>query len=606
MTLAKRVRGLAQEVKKFVQDSSLDLLPARAQFRGYSWRHLQRDGAAGLNVALLAIAQGVAFATMAGLPPSYGLTCAAVASLVGPLLASSRYTILGPTNATAFLIFSAMAALPEGHRIEMMPVLIFVAGLVLILGSFLRLADLVQYVSRSVVVGYLAGSALLIAANQMRHLFGLGTTPGADVSTFFGVMADGLRHLGEIQLVPTLISLSTLGLYLGLRRVRPQWPTFALSLVLVSVATVLCLRGGLSVPTLPPFTLSDLRPVLPDLHSPRTWENLRPLWSVALAVAFLSALENSVMAKSLASRSGDRLEVNQEMLSVGVANLACAWFSGMPASGSLTRSALNFASGAVSPAASMISGLLCAAAALTLGPILGWVPRAGLAALVICVAGTVLHRRHLRMCLRATGSDAITLVTTFIATLIMPLHVAIFVGVAVSLMLYLRKAARPQLVEYDFNPQGELAAAPTAEARSHPQISIVHVEGELFFGAAELFRTQIQRLATDPSLRVIILRLKNARHLDATSVMAMEELITFMRSKNRHLLISGALKDVYRVLRNSGLIDILGRDNIFLGSIENPNLSTRNALKRAQALLGTKEADIRIYYDPRHRPAGSA
>jgi SulP family sulfate permease len=180
----------------------------------------------------------------------------------------------------------------------------------------------------------------------------------------------------------------------------------------------------------------------------------------------------------------------------------------------------------------------------------------------------------------------------------MPLHIAIFVGVATSIVFYVRKASRPELIEYEFNPRGDLTAAEQRGQRRHPAISIVHVEGELFFGAAELFRTQIQRLAADTSLRVIILRLKNARRLDATSVMALEELIHFMRSKNRHLLVSGAMKDVYRVLKNSGLIEVLGRDNVFLGSIQNPNLSTRNALQRAQELLGTREAEIQIFYDP--------
>jgi sulfate permease, SulP family len=124
------------------------------------------------------------------------------------------------------------------------------------------------------------------------------------------------------------------------------------------------------------------------------------------------------------------------------------------------------------------------------------------------------------------------------------------------------------------------------------------VEGELFFGAAELFRSQIQRTTVDPMLRVIILRMKNARHLDATSVMALEELIHFLRRQDRHLIISGAMKNVYRVLRNSGMIEVIGRENIFLGSPRNPNLSTRNALKRATQLLGTTEADIRIFVDP--------
>jgi len=120
----------------------------------------------------------------------------------------------------------------------------------------------------------------------------------------------------------------------------------------------------------------------------------------------------------------------------------------------------------------------------------------------------------------------------------------------------------------------------------------------LFFGAAELFRDQMRRVCDDPSLKVVVLRLKNAYHLDATSVMALEELIRYLNEKERYLIVSGARKDVYRVFKNSGLIEILGKKNFFMGSSANPNMATRNALKRAQELLGGQKADVKIYYDP--------
>jgi SulP family sulfate permease len=248
--------------------------------------------------------------------------------------------------------------------------------------------------------------------------------------------------------------------------------------------------------------------------------------------------------------------------------------------------------------------LVCLAAALLLGPVMPLIPKPALAALVICVAASLVNPRHLRICWRATRSDAITLAVTIASTLLMPLHVAIFIGVAASVILYLRKAARPMLVEYEFSAEGALQEKNTATGRQDPGISIVHVEGELFFGAAELFRTQIQRTAQDENLRVIILRMKNARHLDATSVMAMEELIGFLRASGRHLIVSGLSKEVYRVLRNSGMIEVIGRDNLFMGSAANPNLSTRNALKRAQNLLGTTKAEVHIFYDPSREKSG--
>ena len=552
--------------------------------------------AAGLNVALLAVAQGLAFAAMAGVPISHGLTCAAIASLVGPLLSSSRHTILGPTNATAFLVFSGLSFLPASERDDMLPVLIFLAGTLLVIAAYCRLADLLQYVSRSVIVGYLAGCALLIIANQLAPA--LGVSPAAGATTFAGLIAGLIASLPSVQWPALALSALTLGTHLLLRRRWPRLPTFALALAAGALAGAGLKALDLPIDTLPAFTTRDLVPAIPNLSDPAVWSRLSPLVGLAFAIAFVSALEGTMMAKSLASRTGDRVDLNQEILSVGAANLATSFLSGLPASGSLTRSSLNYASGAVSQASSLVAGLLCTAAAIGLGSAVGHLPRAALATLVIGVATTLVNHRQLRLCLRATRSDAATLIVTLLATLLLPLQVAIFVGVGLSIMLYLRKAARPELVEYAFTQQGELAAAGTAAPRQHPAISIVHVEGELFFGAAELFRTQIQRLASDTRLRVIILRMRNARHLDATSVMAMEELVHFMQAKNRFLLLSGISKDVYRVLKNAGMIEVLGRENVFPGSVKNPNLATRNALQRAQTLLGTREADIQIMYDP--------
>jgi SulP family sulfate permease len=352
------------------------------------------------------------------------------------------------------------------------------------------------------------------------------------------------------------------------------------------------------------FKATDLLPSGVALTRQETLDSLGLLIMPAFAVAFLAALENTVMGKALAGKTGESPDFNQDLMACGLANVGCAFAGGMPASASLTRSALNHASGARTPVSSLICGLVCLGAALLLGGVADRIPRPALAALVMCLAVHLIHPRHLRICWRATRSDAITLAVTIGSTLLMPLHVAIFVGVATSVVLYLRKAARPSLVEYEFSADGALQEKNIATGRQNPGISIVHVEGELFFGAAELFRTQIQRTAHDENLRVIILRMKNARHLDATSVMAMEELIGYLRSSGRHLLVSGLSKEVYRVLRNSGMVEVVGRDNLFMGSAANPNLSTRNALKRAQELLGTKHADVHIYYDPSRKQEG--
>lgn len=594
-----RIISLGRSV---VSDSALDPFPLRRSLLGYGRRTFRSDFRAGLTVAMIDIPQGMAYALVAGLPLHYGITCSAIAAIVAPLLASSRQTILGPTNATAFMVFSYFSAYPHLDRLSAMPLLVFMTAALLLAGAFLRVADLTQYISRTVVVAYVTGAAMLITASQLPVVLGIskevlndGLSPAI---TLPGHLYRILTHLTNADWVSVLCAAFTLVVYFVVKILRPRWPVFAITLILVSLGFWLLAGFGIRVTTFSDatFTWRELLPVFPDFVSANALTESSRLFGLALAIAFLATMEMSVMGRTLASRSGHRVDQNQDMLSLGAANLACAYLSGMPASCSLTRSALNYLSGARTPFASMWNGFFCLAGALTLGSAVAYIPRAALAALVVCVAVSLFNKRHMRICLQATNSDAVVFVITLAATCMLPLHVAIFLGVAVSVILYLRKASRPQLVEYSFNEEGNLAEA--SKGRQHPSISIVHVEGDLFFGAAELFRTQIQRTFADPNLRIIVLRLKNARHLDATSVLALDELLRVLRADERHLIISGASKDVYRVLKNSGLVDVVGRDNIFLASPANPNLSTRNALKRAQDILGIKDADVRIYFDP--------
>ncbi len=620
MKILRKILRAGRNVKNHFAAEHVTLLPFIGSLRRYGFEKLKYDLGAASNVTLLAVSQAIAFAAIAGLPVVHGVLCTAVAALVAPLFSASRHTIMGPTNATAFMLFSFFSVNPvlAGRSEELVPLLVLMVGLFAAVGAILRLADLMQFVSRSVLVGYISGAAVLILANQTIHLLGVAPWIDADTAASLAGLVMSLVHaLPHTDWVSLVIGASTLVLYYGLLRWKPKLPVFAITLVISSAVFGPLIRFHVppfdGAATFASFGFDELVPKMPHLLRAGVFNDISAMLGVALAIAFLASLENTLMAKALASRSGDHADVNQDMFSVGMANLASAFAGGMPASGSLTRSALNFESGARTRFASLFSGLFSLAFAVALAASMGWglplidyIPKAALAALVIALSFSLFNLRHIRICLRSTRDDATVLVTTFVATLLAPLYVAIFIGVAVSISLFLRKASRPHLVEYEFSEEGELREMGEKRKRPIPAISIVHVEGDLFFGAAELFRTQIQRTVSDPAIQVIILRLKNARHLDATSVMALEDLIRFMRGKGLHLIVSGASRDVYRVLKQSGVLLTLqegcdrraGETNLFLTNPRNPNLSTRGALKRAQQVLGTDKADIRIFYDP--------
>lgn len=619
----RQVRLAYRAFGKWAASNQLRLFPFRKNIAGYTSLDGKADLRAAMNIALLAIPQGMAYAAIAELPILYGIVCSAIAAIIAPLFASSRHTILGPTNATSLMVFSFFAAgtYTSVEKLNLMPLLVLMVGVICLIGAILKAAELVQYVSQSVLVGYITGAAILIMINQGKHLFGVANVV-APASNFFGMFSELAAANRAYLWQPAVLGFGTLAIFLAMTKWLKALPNFAISLTIASlVSTIIASQSPswtAAVPTFPTFALNDLTLRLPEPTRAGFFGDISNLLGVAVAIAFLASLENTVMAKSLASRTGSRTEINQDMMAVGMSNLACAFTAAMPASGSLTRSALNYESGARSGVSSILSGIFCLIALflfafLTPNPV-AFIPKAALAGLVIAVAASLIKKKNIRICLRSTPEDGGVLILTFLTALIFPLYVAIFIGVSLSIFLFLRKVSRPHLVEYEVSDDGELRELDQKQKRPNPAISIVHVEGSLFFGAAELFQTQVQRLVVDPNIKVIILRLKNAHHLDATSVMSLRELIRFVRSKDRHLIVSGATRDVYKVLKSSGVLETLqrgcrreeGQTNLFFYAPSNPNISTRDALIRAQELLGTKNADVKIYYDPSHDKKGSS
>jgi SulP family sulfate permease len=266
----------------------------------------------------------------------------------------------------------------------------------------------------------------------------------------------------------------------------------------------------------------------------------------------------------------------------------------MPGSASFLRSAAGQQCGARTQWAVIIGSILVLLLVLVLSPLLAYIPIAAIAAYLIVIAIRLFQPAQIFIVRRATRADAMVFWITLIAALFLKLDTAIYTGIGISLVLFLQKASAPSLIEHAFDAQGQLAEIEIPAERNHPQVSIVHVEGDLFFGAADLFQEGIRRLAEDPQIRVFILRMKNARHLDATTVMALGQLLDYLQSQNRHLLISGVHGDVAAVLKRSGLAQRIGLHNIFPAE-ENPTLATKKALQRAHELIGVKP-DLRVFY----------
>jgi SulP family sulfate permease len=457
-----------------------------------------------------------------------------------------------------------------------------------------------------VIIAYSTAVGLLLAAGQMPNLLGVNV---GERSSFLMNTYNAVVQLIHLNFNPyaAAMGVATLLLFWAIEHFSPKMPAELFGLLFLSLFTQYAGLTQLGIRVIKDE--GALAAAIPSfIGLPLNASNLSavsPLIGAALAMAILGMLEAISISKTLAAKSGQRLDANQELVAMGLANICVSFYGAMPGSASFARSGANYQSGARTQVSALASSLIVLGALFFVSRVINYIPVASLAAHLIRIGFKLLNREQIRIAWRSTRSDAIVFAVTLGAAFLLKLDTAIYVGIGTSLALFLRKASAPSLVEYGFDASGYLAELEDRKQRRNGAISIVHVEGELFFGAADLFQEQVRYLADDDNIRVVILRMKNARHLDATSVMSLLQLHDYLQKTDRFLLVSGINPDVERVLRASGALDRIGKENIFPAEA-NLTASTKRALLRASHLLQTKKADVRIFYDRRQEKASEA
>jgi SulP family sulfate permease len=595
------VTELTEEVAAMGQHMFRVRLPFISELRTYTWEKCRADLLAGATVTLVSIPQAIGFALILNLPPTPVIVSVIIGGFVGSLFFSSRHHVFGPTSSISLIIAATIAAntaagLPP---LELATYLAFLIGIIQLLAGLLNFGEITKFISRSVVVAYSTGIGILLIASQLHNLLGYGVGSGQNFSTN---VLQALYDLGTARVFPWALGIGalTFAIFWLVRRVRPQWPEALIGLALLGIGAKLYTLQHPVVPFLMVRDEGALTAIVPAFagvpFGPRRIHLLPELAGTAIAISILGMLEAASITKGLAAKSGQKIEPNQELIGMGAANIACSFFGAVPGSSSFARSAVNYQSGARTQMSSMMSSVVVLLVLGYVTPVFNFIPVAALAAHLIRVGFKMINMHQIRISCRSTPSDLVVFVVTLASCLLLRLDTAIYVGIGVSLALFLRKTSTPSLVEYAINESGALAELNDPAQRAHPQISIIHVEGELFFGAADLFQEQVRNLAENQNIKVFILRMKNARHLDASTVMALENLHDYLRETGRHLLISGSNPDVTRVLENSGLLAQIGPENIFPAEA-NTTVSTSKALKRAKALLPGEAVDLRVFYD---------
>jgi len=578
------------------KEETLSLFPFVKEMRGYHLSTFRSDLYAAFAVALLAIPQSIAYSLLAGLPPIAGFYSAIFGTIFASAFGSSRHLISGPTTGVAILIQTTIIDtlqnyFPNAVGVERQQLvililthIIFVIGAVQIFSAFFNIGKLLQFVSRSVVLGYFAGITLAIIANQFYYFTGVEL--GSEEMLIFR-LAYFFTHLNSIQIGSIIVGTITLGLLIFMKKKLPKLPDALLALVIGSIFAYVInryLSQDLNVKTFA-STMEIQSPSLLMGFPVLQLKVFKAVFFSSVAISFVAILEVFSVSRNLAAKSGQNVYSNQEVFGLGISNFILSFFLYViPASGSASRSFLNYESGGKTRVSAVLSGVLIAILILVFWPLIRVIPFASLAAILLVTSIKLINYESVKLCFRASRGDAIVYILTMASCLIFNLDVAFFVGIVISIIFYLKRSAEPHQVEYAFDSAGRLAVV-SPDEKKRRKVRIIGVSGELFFGTVDLFQNTIRTIAKDQHVKVIVLRLTGVYHVDASMCLAISMINDYLKTTKRHLVISGITHEVWVVFSKTKLIKKIGVENLFLSDEVSPQLSTWKACLRAQDLL---------------------
>jgi len=458
-------------------------------------RSLRADFMAGLTGAIVVLPQGVAFATIAGMPPEYGLYAGMVPAIVAALFGSSRFLVSGPTTAASIVLFSTLSVYAEpgtAAYIKLALGLTFMVGLIELILGLARMGAVVNFIAPAVITGFTAGAAILILSTQLRYFFGveMPRTVHLHETLFqFGT------HLPDINPFVIAVALTTLLVGVGASRWAPKFPFMVVAMIAGSLLAAL-LNGVFGSATTGITMLGSMPRGLPPLSRPElTLTAIKDLVPAAFAVSLFALTEAVTIGRSLAMRSGQRIDASQEFIAQGLSNIAGSFFSGYVATGSFNRSGVNFQAGAKSPIAAMLAGVLLMVILLLIGSFASYLPHATMAGILVLVSWGLVDVRGIRQILRVSGRESAILIVTFFSTLILKLEFAILIGVLLSLVFFLMQVSHPNIVVQSLdqkrrkNPFSGIPGLPQC-----PQVKFLRIDGSIFFGSVDHIEETFDRL----------------------------------------------------------------------------------------------------------------
>lgn len=541
--------------------AGIQLFPFLAWLGQLNRTSLRADLLAGLTGAFIVLPQGVSFAMVAGLPAQYGLYAAIVPPVIAALFGSSRHLVSGPTTAISIIVFSTLSPLAEpgsADYVRLALTLTFMAGLFQLGFGLVRLGTLINFVSHSVIVGFSAGAALLIASSQLKHALGLPVPGGSSFLTTWTFL---LKSHGQINYYELWIALVALACSIVIKAWKPRWPALLFALVAASIFS-LALDGQ----THGVRFLGRLNGQLPPISAPDfTPDTLRMMAPGALAVAFLGLIEALSIARSIAVQSGQHINGSQEFIGQGLSNIAGSFFSGYASSGSFTRSGVNYDAGATSPLASIFSALFLAVIVLPVAPLTAFLPLSAMGGVIFFVAFKLIDVHHIKEILKSSRPDTMVLLVTFAGTLFFAVEFAIYTGILLSMAIYLTRTSHPHVTPLMPDPLDDRRTLINARESNNmpcPQLTMVRIDGSLFFGAANHVAQALEKIDEDDTRHLLIVGYA-VNFIDVSGAMVLIQEARRRQKFGKHLYLCRINQDVQHFLVHGEFMDKIGDSHLF-------------------------------------------
>ena len=559
-------------VKKFGEYYLKNFTPKLVErlHKGYNLDKFKRDCVAGLTVAVISIPLAMALAIASGVTPAQGLYTAIVAGFFIARLGGSRYQIGGPTGAFVVVIFGVM----QQYGYDGLAMTMLIAGMVLIIAGYLKLGTYIKYIPYPVVVGFTAGIGLLLISTQVKDLLGLqiDNVP-AEILPKWNVY---IHNFDKLSWSSVVISVFTFAAIFYTQFKKPKLPAYLISVV---GATLIVAVFGLDIATIgnkfggiPHFLPM---PQVPDFD----WNLFFKVMPSGLTIAFLAGIESLLSATVVDGMSGDNHNSNAELVGEGIANIACVFFMGVPATGAIARTATNFKARASSPIAGIMQSVFLLLFMLLLSPAAKYIPLACLSAVLIIVGWNMMNVEKIYKLLLGPRGDRYTLLTTLLLTVLVDLNTAISVGFIMASVIFMHRMSREIEIETDEEVLEDVGGGrDLAEVLHKKGVMSLRLSGPLFFGGASQVSRFFKTIQDAP--KVLILRMGYVPVVDATGANIIVEFVKKLRKTNTKIIFSNVKKQPRRVLHQAFLEEGINSRTISVAStFENALKMTRRYLK---------------------------